>query len=172
MQRFSGKYSQHGEQGIIDEALSRIGISIGTCCEFGSADGYYCSNTRHLVDKGWTGTFLEAKRGELVTPENVNELVPDVDVLSIDIDGDDFGVWQAYKGRPKIVVIEVNSSIPEGVYHFSHEHGSSYSMMNMLAESKGYYLIYHTGNCIYVLNEYKELFEPGTFCTDHLKKKK
>jgi hypothetical protein len=58
------------------------------------------------------------------------------------------------------------------VYHFSHEHGSSYSMMNMLAEAKGYYLIYHTGNCIYVLSEYKDLFEPGTFCTDHLKKKK
>ena len=168
--RNNGKYSQFGEEGIINEALRRMGIEIGTCCEFGAADGYFCSNTRHLVDNGWMGTFLEANNGQFVTPENVNDLVPAyLHVLSIDIDGNDYAVWKAYQGKAKLVIIEVNSSFPEGVMHFSEARGSSFSMMVDLGKKKGYTLIAHTANCIFVLNEYAHLFpEPVTFDKAHL----
>jgi hypothetical protein len=134
---------------IIKECLKRIGLKKGTCCEFGSADGYFCSNTRLLIDNGWKGVMLEAANGQFVTPDNVNQLVPSVDVLSIDIDGMDYEVWKAYDKKPAIVIIEVNSSFPPDVYHFSPEQGCSYALMNKLGEDKGYFLLCHTGNMVF-----------------------
>src|SRR3954454_3752531 len=54
----------------------------------------------------------------LITAENINELIKDwgtgeIDLLSIDIDGNDFYVWQALKIiNPRVVVIECNSKFP------------------------------------------------------------
>lgn len=152
-------YSQNGEEGILIEIFERIGIDKGKCCEFGSADGYWCSNTRYFVDNGWEGLFYDAIHGDYITPGNVNEKVPqELDLLSIDIDGNDYDVWKAYTGDAKVVVIEINSGFPEDVEHKSLKEGTSFKTMNGLAKEKGYHLVYHTGNCIYVKNEYKNLF--------------
>jgi hypothetical protein len=143
------KYSQNNEDGIIEECLKRMKIEIGSCCEFGAADGYFCSNTRALIEKGWRFTMLEAENGQFVTPENVNELVPDCDVLSIDIDGNDYAVWKAYDKKPKIVIIEINSSLDPEEDFFEPERGCNFSKMLKLGIEKRYDLLCHTGNMIF-----------------------
>jgi hypothetical protein len=155
-------HSQNGEDGIIAEVLNRIKLKKGIAVEFGGADGVWCSNTAHLRDQGWkvfmydrsANQYVESK---MITCENVNDL-PDADVMSIDIDGNDYWIWQAYDKEPEIVIIEINSSIKPEVNHVSEEKGASYSAMVLLGMSKGYFLLCHTGNLVFVKEEYKELF--------------
>src|SRR6185369_10242652 len=124
-------YSQNGEDGILLEILKRLKMLKGVCVEFGGHDGSYCSNTKILKEAGWTSYMYDVcplnKEVEerKITPENVNDL-PKCNVLSIDVDGEDFRIWQAYKGKPEIVIIEINSSFPPDVYHYSKETGCSY----------------------------------------------
>lgn len=152
-------HSQNGEDGILAEIFLRMGIAAGTSCEFGAADGYWLSNTRALVERGWRGLFYEKDGGVEITPENVNHYVPqDLDLLSIDIDGKDWLVWESYTGAAKVVVIEINSGWNPTQCRFSLTGGASFSMMNELASNKGYALVCHTGNCIYVRKEYAHLF--------------
>ena len=170
-------YSQTGEDGILAEVFRRLKIEMGSFCEFGANDGIFCSNTRALLELGWTGKLIEAdtKHGKAlidntfgkpvelyfgpVTVENANELIPhDLNLLSIDVDNDDFHLWNAYRGKPDIVVIEVNSSIAPPEIMIPGTRGASYSAMVMLGLSKGYFLLTHHGNSIFVLNKHRELF--------------
>ena len=82
----------------------------------------------------------------------------DFDVLSIDIDSYDSDIWDSFVGyTPKIVVIEVNSDTPVGTYHRHKDGvvpgGTSFSEMLDLGIKKGYTLVCHTGNCIFVRND-------------------
>jgi len=99
----------------------------------------------------------------------VNEL-PACSVLSIDIDGNDAMIWLAYNGKPDIVVIEINSSIPPDQMVSSPEVGTSFRSMNAIAEVKGYFPLIHTGNVIYILKKHQHLFPDAdiTFKTDWL----
>lgn len=55
-----------------------------------------------------------------VTPSNINDLMPpQADLLTIDIDGNDYWVWQALKASPPIVVIEYNPRRAHGVMKYS-----------------------------------------------------
>lgn len=190
MQTFFNKYkknyfSQNGEDGIIEEALKRIQPSFPKhmempldetsepkeiqtlqCAEFGAADGIWCSNTRALVEKGWDAFLYDSSpRGDVkygnIDSSNVNYFIPDdVNLLSIDVDGDDFFIWEAYKGKPAIVIIEINSSIPpksERAINGNHD-GCGYRQMVMLGIKKEYFVLCHTGNIIFVHSAYKELF--------------
>lgn len=153
-------YSQNGEDGIIKECLKRMNKTTGTACEFGAADGFFCSNTANL--KEWSRIIYDVnptgdvKQAE-ITPENVNDLVPGVDLLSIDIDGNDYNVWKAYKGKPAIVIIEINSSYPPEAKVINFQ-GTSYTPMVQLGISKDYFLLCHTGNLVFVDRKYKKLF--------------
>lgn len=171
MLSFAKKYagnthSQNGEDQIIAECIKRIGIAAdaGVCVEFGAADGYYCSNTRALIDQGWDYRMFEPGSktpgiiDAFIAPENVNELIGDCDVLSVDVDGTDWQIWEAYKGTPAIVIIEINSSIKPPERHVSKERGASYWSMLELGLNKGYFLLCHTGNFILILNDYRSLF--------------
>jgi len=168
MRKFVNQYSnnttsQNGENGIIEEALKRIGLSNGIAVEFGAPTKEYCSNIYPL--EGWQKFYYDASPVDteimkaLINPENVNDIIPaNADVLSIDIDGNDFNVWKAYNGRPAIVIIEINSSLDPDVEFFHPDRGASFTTMNRLATDKGYFLLCHTGNCIYVDLKYKDLF--------------
>jgi hypothetical protein len=79
-------------------------------------------------------------------------------VLSIDIDGEDLLVWKALKKKPAVVIIEINSGIQPLVSHYSKELGSSYITMVSLGIEKGYFLLCHTGNLIWVDEKYKNKF--------------
>jgi hypothetical protein len=160
------KYSQNGEDGIIQEVISRLGLKKGVAVEFGGADGFFCSNTAALREIGWKvwmydieprATRVEKKA---ITESNVNEL-PESDILSIDIDGNDYFVWAAYDSKPDVVIIEVNSSIPPHENHVSSERGASYKAMLTLGELKGYFLLCHTGNMVFILNKHKDKVPDG-----------
>lgn len=171
------EFSQTGEDGLLDEIFKRLKVENGKFVEFGAADGIFCSNTRLLLENGWSGKLIEAdparakalidntlgKKVEIyfgpVTPQNVNSLVPsELNLLSVDVDCDDYLIWNAYRGQADVVVIEVNSSIAPPEIVIPGTRGASYSAMVMLGLSKGYFLLAHKGNCIFILNKYRDLF--------------
>lgn len=86
-----------------------------------------------------------------------NNIQTNFDLLSIDIDSYDLEVWQGMKHfLPTIVVIEVNSEIPLGIRqtHLESGRGSSFTSMLEVGQNKGYSLVCHTGNMIFVKSEY------------------
>ncbi len=52
-------YSQNHEEALIKAILDRIGTENRWCCEAGAADGLFMSNTRLLVDDGWSALLVE-----------------------------------------------------------------------------------------------------------------
>jgi hypothetical protein len=176
--------SQSGEDGILAEIFRRIGTAHKTCVEFGAWDGKYLSNTWSLWhDQGWSAVLIEGnpeRHGQLagslsnfpnvttlcayVQPEGEcgldNLLVStgiemDFDLLSIDVDGDDYHIWQGMERfRPRVVIIEYNPTIPpelELVQKRGGYFGASASALVSLATSKGYRLVSCTKtNCIFV----------------------
>jgi len=87
------------------------------------------------------------------------------DILSIDIDSNDLDIWESLNNYyPKIVVIEINSSILPGIIsrHSQKTSGSSFSATLNVAITKGYSLVCHTGNLIFVKNELLKYLTLGT----------
>ena len=79
------------------------------------------------------------------------------DILSIDIDSYDLDVWDSLKKYiPKIIVIEINSSIKPGIFHRHTEKlsGNSFSSTLQVGVAKDYTLVCHTGNLIFVHNTF------------------
>lgn len=171
-------HSQFGEDGILAECLKRIGIERGNCVEVGGNDGMWLSNTASLIEQGWSGKFIEAdfalwqrsrdrwsERPDVkcicsrVNGQNINAFVDDsTDLFSTDTDGRDFEIFGGLKAKPKIVVIEINSSISPDKYEFSVDGGAGYLPMLRLAIEKGYFLVCHTGNLILIDQKYRGLF--------------
>jgi hypothetical protein len=181
-------HSQNGEDGIIAELCARLGISIGWCVEFGAWDGKFLSNTFALVERGWRAVAIEgdpAKFQDLlrtatdfsgqmipiqayIEPEGEQSLdrilarmiIPrEFDLLSIDIDSWDWQVWRSLRMfSPKIVVIEINSSVPPGldIVHSADHQGSSFTATLLLGREKGYTLVCHTGNMVFVRSDLVE----------------
>lgn len=128
-------YSQNDEDGIIEHIFSTIGYTNRTFVEIGVGpprDGSAVDETtslecncRLLAEQGWTGVYFDAgdypehlgMTREFITAENINDVlekhkVPEhLDLLSIDIDGNDYWIWQALRREPRVVVIEYNSSL-------------------------------------------------------------
>lgn len=172
-------FSQNGEEGIILECVERLGIVLGHAVEIGGNDGMFCSNTALLIrDHNWSGVFVEADSnlsdqcavnwehsGKVssihsnVTEENINQFVTDdTDVLSLDTDGHDYTLFAALKAKPPILIIEIDSSIPPDQRGFNSGGGASYLEMLLLAHQKGYFLLCHTGNMIFIRNDFQDLF--------------
>lgn len=184
--------SQAGEDGIIERVFSMIGASNKWCVEFGAWDGKHLSNTWNLlVNKEWRSVLIEGHAGrfeKLRRTHGANEravllnrfidlsgansldaifaetpLPTDFDLLSIDVDGQDWHIWQSLERyRPRLVVIEFNYSIPNDVYYVQDpdpdiHQGSSLLAMVELAKQKGYELVATTAlNAFFVV---KELFD-------------
>jgi len=100
------------------------------------------------------------------------------DILSVDIDSSDLDVWLRHVNyRPRIVIIEINSSIAPGIlqWHGDQVQGNSFSSTVNVASHKGYTLVCHTGNLIFVkdeivdqvgLNEFDLLYPERLFLWD------
>ncbi len=181
--------SQNGEDGIIEAILSVIGGN-KWCVEFGAWDGEYLSNTYNLIqNRGFSAVLIEgdAEKCGLI-PETfkgnnkviaINQFVgttqdnnlghlldgtgipKDFDFLSIDIDGNDYHVWNAMsKYKPRLVCIEYNMTIPSEVDFVQQneptlQHGNSILALTRLAQEKGYQLIATTlTNLFYVDEKY------------------
>jgi hypothetical protein len=91
------------------------------------------------------------------------KLVSDFDVCSIDIDSFDLEVWfNLTLYRPKLVIIEINSSIPPGVLNwhgYGIEGGNSFSSTLQVGMAKGYTLVCAPGNLYFVRNDIAPLLE-------------
>jgi hypothetical protein len=81
----------------------------------------------------------------------------DYHLLSIDIDSWDWQIWESSREfTPKIVVIEINSALKPGIKQIHQKDGpsgSSFSSTLELGIKKGYKLVCHTGNMIFVRND-------------------
>ena len=133
-------FSQWGEDGIVDWLVERAGIpaSLHTFVEFG-VESYAEANTRFLLqNRNWRGLVMDGSPAQIdllqkrdgalyhrydltaksafVTRENINELLTEsgfsgeIGLLSIDIDGNDYWVWEAISVvRPVICICEYNA---------------------------------------------------------------
>ena len=123
-------HSQNGEEGIIKHIFDKIGHTNKVAVEFGAGDGKTISNTLHFKEiHGFSRVLIEGSNRpsltneeiirSVVTPENINDLLSDCpevcDLISIDIDGDDYWVWKAMKVKGRVVIIEFHSAIPNDV---------------------------------------------------------
>jgi hypothetical protein len=181
-------FSQNDEDGILQEIFRRIGTTNRTFVEFGVQDGLQ-TNTRLLLYAGWRGLWIEADRAAyarmldsfaaevaarqlqllntFVTAENISGLIDsallgELDLLSIDIDGNDYWIWDAIQLKPRVVVIEYNAKFrppikwvmqynPKHRWNYSDYHGASLESLNALARQKGYSLV---GCCLAGVNAF------------------
>lgn len=171
-------FSQNDEDGIIQEIFSRIGTRSKTFVELGCGNGLE-NNTAYLLLSGWSGVWIDSDKHQidsardqfewfiragrldiyeaLVDRLNVNSLVAssanDVDLLSIDIDGNDYWVWEALESiSPRVVAIEYNPTFrppvavvvpysPTFVWNNTTYYGASLKALERLAGRKGYMLV-------------------------------
>ena len=172
-------YSQYDEDGVIQEIFKRIGVETKIFVEFGAGDGLE-NNTLKLLLEGWQGLWLEgseefvakisAKFRDVISAgrlrvkcafidrDSINELIGDyfrgtIDLLSIDIDGNDIYVLDAITVvKPRVIVIEYNGKFPPPIsiaqrYNPSHRwshtdyFGASLAAVTKVAERKGYSLV-------------------------------
>jgi len=177
-------YSQFEEDGLLLFIFSVLGMSKKTFIEIGSDDGVNSNSANLYFNFGWHGLFVDGnpksiKRGEkffskyphtwfykptfkqaLVKRENVNQIISDagfsgeIGLLSIDIDGNDYWVWDAISQvEPQVVIIETHNEFglenivvpydPNYFYPGKHPiyHGASPIAMTNLANKKGYRLV-------------------------------
>jgi hypothetical protein len=188
-------HSQAGEDGVIEWAFNIIGARSKWCVEFGAWDGVYLSNTCNLIrNAGWSAVMIEgdAKKCaeiEVNHPDRskviaLNRMVGfegddrldailaatpiprDFDLISIDVDGTDWHIWEAlFNYRPRLVVIEFNGQIPNAVNFVqarnpSISEGSSLAAMIELGKAKGYELVATSGgNGYFVVREEFDKFK-------------
>jgi hypothetical protein len=134
-------FSQHDEDGILEEIFRRIGTTQRFFVEFGAGDGTE-NTTLYCLAKGWSGAWIDGSAAccdsierrlaafiasgrlrmlySFITAENIEALferlgVPlEPDLLVIDIDRNDYWVWRAIrKSRPRVVCIEYNASLKQ-----------------------------------------------------------
>jgi hypothetical protein len=175
--------SQWGEDGIIQFLLRHVEVPNKIFVEFGVGD-YSESNTRFLLkNDNWKGLLIDGSAANqrkieashehwqhdltiecsFITKDNINQLISkngvtgDIGILSVDIDGNDYWVWEAIDCvNPAIVICEYNSlfgptaavSTPyaEDFYiynaHYSGLYwGASIAAFTHLAVQKGYSLV-------------------------------
>jgi hypothetical protein len=193
-------YSQNGEDGILEQLIKELEIKNGTFCEFGASDGIESSNTYHLIKNfNFSGIAIELdlarflkcvenyrpftnvrvfhgavlyfdKKNDLNAWLKKGNLPTDFDVLSIDIDHDDYYVWENLtEFNPKIVIFETNSyrdpvyeelpgktSTEYNIDLLKQWHstrpakGCSFISAVTLGLKKGYIPVSYTGNLIFV----------------------
>lgn len=173
-------YSQNDEDGIIHEIFNRIGSKTKRFIEFGVDRGIE-SNCHALLLQGWSGLWIEGNEeayhqimrrfapairekklnvlNEYVNINNIESIISNylngqgLDLLSIDVDGNDWHIWNAImKVSPRVVVIEYNGKFPPEVnwkmaYNANHiwdgsdREGASLKSLEELGKKKGYRLV-------------------------------
>jgi hypothetical protein len=181
-------FSQFEEDGLLLFIFAAIGFRSKKVVEICAGDGTECMATNLIINHGFEGLLFDGDRRNVlrgqrffmdcsdttlfppifrqawITAENVNQLleenvfVGDIDLLSLDIDGNDYWVWKAIEAiRPRVCIFETNPVVPSNLsltipydpkFHYSEQPpageefwGVSLRAMNKLCEDKGYRLI-------------------------------
>ncbi|MDB6148424.1 MAG: hypothetical protein JWO45_2088 [Spartobacteria bacterium] len=179
------QYSQFEEDGILLYLFSIIKPQNRICLEICAGDGIECNTANLILNHGWWGHLFDGSADNVrkgsafygchkdsfahppsftcawITAENVNQLVSEcdlrgsIDLLSLDMDGVDYWIWQALDVvYPTVVVCEVHNPIPPNLaltVPYSPEfavttpeddfRGASLRAMVNLGRSKGYRLV-------------------------------
>ena len=176
-------YSQWGEDGILEWLIQHLPVSSHRFVEFGVED-YAESNTRFLLmHRNWKGLIMDGSSENMkkvqadeiywrhdltavpafIDRDNINSLLREhnfsgrVGLLSVDIDGNDYWVWEAIDGvDADIVVAEYNAvfgdiyplTVPyrrdfqrTAAHHSNLYYGASIGALCLLAQRKGYKLV-------------------------------
>jgi hypothetical protein len=198
--------SEAEEDGMLVFLFAVLGTKNKTFVDIGAANGINSNCANLAINFGWHGLFIDGSEEKIeqgkkfystladtslyppkficarVTRENVNQLISNagfqetVDLVSIDIDGNDYWVWDALECiRPRVVIIEThiefgyhNIVVPydkDHVYPGNHPdyHGASAVAMVKLANRLGYRLVGANRfgfNTIYVAKEEGAEFIP------------
>ena len=180
-------FSQNGEDGILLYLTALLGAKSRRVLEICAGDGMQCNAANLIINHGWEGLLFDGDAENIargrgfyarhpdtsslpprlvqawITRENIDQQVRDngfegeIDVLSLDIDGNDYWIWEALEiVRPKIVVTETQCiwgsdravTIPydplfraDFVQGFGTYSGASLPAFVKLAERKGYRLV-------------------------------
>jgi hypothetical protein len=179
---------------MIRKALEVLPDGPRWCVELGAWDGRHLSNTHRLmVEEGWSGVFIEGdphRAAELRATYRGNDrahcmnafasfqgsntlddlfastpIPVDFDLLSLDVDGNDFHLWRSLdRYRPRLVVVEFNATIPNDIDWVQAadpevHHGSSLAALVRLGRQKNYELVATSDfNAFFVDGAYFELF--------------
>lgn len=200
-------FSQFGDDGIIQRLIRGLKIEEQTFVEFGVQD-YSESNTRFLlINNNWRGLILDCSEESMdqvrrsvlhwrqdltvatafIDRDNINSLLSDngfsgeLGILSVDIDGNDYWVWEAINVvNPMIVIAEYNAvfgphtavSIPyDPKFYRTDAHssnlywGCSLGALAHLAEKKGYAFVgcnSHGNNSYFVRKDRLGSLKPVT----------
>jgi len=173
-------FSQFGDDGIIQYLVHQIKPNNQTFIEFGTQN-YRESNTRFLLmNNNWKGLIIEGDSSciefvkqeqmywkydltavnHFIDKDNINQIFVEngfggeIGLLSIDIDGNDYWIWESINTvNPVIVVAEYNSvfgpdyavTVPydptfdrTNAHHSNLYWGCSLKALYLLAERKGY----------------------------------
>ncbi len=207
-------FSQFEEDGLLMFIFSVIGMDKNHFVEIGSDDGINSNSANLYFNFGWHGLFIDGnpkaiERGRYifgryphgwfykpkficakVTCENVNELISEagyngeIGLLSIDVDGYDYWLWDKIDiVEPRVVIIETHNEfgfndivVPydkDYVFPGKHPvyHGASPVAMTKLARKKGYRLVGANqlgSNFIFVKNGFADDYIPEVDVADVL----
>ena len=176
-------FSQNGEDGVLVYLFSRIGMESRRCVEIGCGSGIECNTANLILNHGFLGLMVDAreKRIELgrrfyakcrdssarppqlvhawASRANIETILRErncegsIDLLSIDLDGVDYWIWEAIQCvEPRVVVIEYNSSFPATqavTVEYADDYqavgekinGASLAALVKLGQRKGYRLV-------------------------------
>lgn len=181
-------FSQFEEDGILLYIFARIGETNRKVLELGAGSARECMSSNLIINHNWQGFLVDGSEKNRkiafkffsqfnntgisqpkflvrwIAVENINsicddfELSGEIDLLSIDIDGNDYWILEALeKVSPRVIVLEVQNAIPATelvsrpyLATFDlHDYlgversfrGASISAFNFLLESRGYCLV-------------------------------
>lgn len=200
-------FSQWGEDGIIQYLINKIKIINKIFIEFGVQNYEEANTRFLLENNNWSGLVLDGSRSNVasiknsdlywkydliaqnifITKDNINGLILDyvssnnynkeIGLLSIDIDGNDYYVWEAIDSiDPIIVICEYNwifgnkyqlsvpydDSFDRTNKHYSNLYfGASIQALYYLGQKKGYEYVGSTtagNNAFFVKKDYAEKY--------------
>ena len=179
-------FSQNGEDGILLYLFALAGVTNRRVVEVCAGNGIECNAANLIVNHGWYGLLLDGAAANVacarafysrcrttmfrtpvveqawITRENIDRTIAghsftgDIDLLSLDIDGNDYWIWQAINCvRPRVAVVEFNALLgperrltlpydPEFQLDFSrtpYQAGASLAAFVALARDKGLRLV-------------------------------
>lgn len=133
--------SQTGEDGLLLFIFSLIGTTNKRCVEICAGDGIECNTANLIINHGWQGLLVDGNQAKVragkqfyakcpdtrlwppkfvhgwVTAESVNQLIRDngftgpIDLLSLDLDGNDYWIWRAIECvAPRVVILEYENA--------------------------------------------------------------
>lgn len=212
-------YSQHEEDGILLFIFAMIKSTNKKCVEICAGNGIECNTANLIINHRWIGLQMDGNEKNIasakefyssntnsmywppallhawITRENINDLISDsgfageIDLLSLDIDGNDYWIWEAIDViNPRVVVLEYNHlagpersiTIPydpqfrvQFTQYGSDYAGASLSAFIKLGQKKGYRLVGTNAistNAFFVRNDVEHRWLPeikAESCFEH-----